>query len=159
MTMANLAPMDDVDRIMAVMQTAFDPLYGESWTRAQVDNTLVLNTCHHALIGHDGLPPPPGVPAAGFALSRAVADEEELLLLAIAPEHRRQGLGTALLAQVRDAARARGILRMFLEMRDGNPAETLYRINGFTAIGRRPKYYRTSEGNRIDAITFALDMK
>ena len=156
--MVNLSPMDDVDRIMAVMQAAFDPLYGESWTRAQVDNTLVLGNCHHALIGEDGLPPAPGVPAAGFALSRSVADEEELLLLAVAPDYRRRGLATALLAQVTDAARLRGISRMFLEMRDGNPAETLYRNNGFSVIGRRPKYYRTSEGNRIDAITFALNM-
>ena len=47
---------------------------------------------------------------------------------------------------------------MFLEMRDGNPAESLYRINGFTPIGRRPKYYRTSQGDRIDAITFSRAM-
>jgi ribosomal-protein-alanine N-acetyltransferase len=157
--MVNLAPMDDVDQIMAVMQAAFDPLYNESWTRAQVDNTLVLGNCHYRLIGEDGHAPAPGVAAAGFALSRSVADEEELLLFAVAPRHRRKGLGEALLRQVGQAARERGITRMFLEMRDGNPAEALYRRNGFTAIGRRPKYYHTRDGNRIDAITFARDMK
>jgi ribosomal-protein-alanine N-acetyltransferase len=156
--MVNLAPMDDIDRIMAVMQTAFDPLYGESWTRAQVDNTLVLGNCHYTLIGADGQAPSPGVAAAGFALSRAVMDEEELLLFAIAPPWRRRGLGAMLLTQVANAARARGIVRMFLEMRDGNPAETLYRNHQFTPVGRRPKYYRTTAGERIDAITFARDM-
>lgn len=150
--------MDDVDRIMAVMEAAFDPLYGESWTRAQVDNTLALGNCHYRLIGEDGQAPAPGAAAAGFALSRAVADEEELLLFAVAPQWRRRGLGAALLQQVKQAARERGITRIFLEMRDGNPAEALYRHNGFDAIGRRPKYYRTLEGERIDAITFAFSI-
>jgi ribosomal-protein-alanine N-acetyltransferase len=43
-------------------------------------------------------------------------------------------------------------------MRDGNPAESLYRHHGFAPIGRRPKYYRTTDGERIDAITFSRDM-
>lgn len=150
--------MDDIDRIMAVMQTAFDPLYGESWTRAQIDNTLVLGHCHYTLIGPDGLPPEPGALAAGFALSRSVLDEQELLLLAVDPQWRRRGLGNVVLQQVIEAARMRGIARMFLEMRDGNPAESLYRINGFLPVGRRPKYYRTTRGDRIDAITFSREM-
>jgi [ribosomal protein S18]-alanine N-acetyltransferase len=156
--MVDFAPMDDIDRIMAVMQAAFDPLYGESWTRAQVDNTLVLGNCHYLLIGEDGAAPGPDAAAAGFALSRCVADEEELLLFAVSPAHRRRGLGTTLLSWVKQMAQTRGVTRMFLEMRDGNPAESLYRINGFLPVGRRPKYYRTSDGERIDAITFALDI-
>lgn len=156
--MVNLAPMDDIDRIMAVMQAAFEPRYGEAWTRAQVDNTLVLGNCHYVLIDELGHAPTPGVAAAGFALTRAILDEEELLLFAVAPQWRRRGLGAALLTQVEKAARGRGIARIFLEMRDGNPAESLYRYHGFTPIGRRPKYYRTTDGERIDAITFAHDM-
>lgn len=156
--MVNLAPMDDIDRIMAVMHTAFEPRYGESWTRAQVDNTLVLGNCHYVLVDAEGNAPAPGVAAAGFALSRATLDEEELLLFAVAPQWRRRGLGAALLNQLENDARNRGILRIFLEMRDGNPAESLYRYHGFVPVGRRPKYYRTSDGERIDAITFARDM-
>lgn len=156
--MVNLAPMDDIDRIMAVMQAAFEPRYGEAWTRAQVDNTLVLGNCHYVLIDEQGNAPAPGVTAAGFALSRATLDEEELLLFAVSPQWRRRGLGAALLGRLATSARERGITRIFLEMRDGNPAESLYRYHDFEPVGRRPKYYRTSEGERIDAITFACNL-
>jgi len=59
---------------------------------------------------------------AGFALARAVVDEAELLLLAVRPEHRRVGIGSALLDAVTVAARARGAVRLHLEMRENNPA-------------------------------------
>jgi ribosomal-protein-alanine N-acetyltransferase len=40
-------------------------------------------------------------------------------------------------------------------MRANNPAESLYRACGFEPIGRRPAYYRTLDGAKLDAITFA----
>jgi ribosomal-protein-alanine N-acetyltransferase len=43
-------------------------------------------------------------------------------------------------------------------MRRGNPAERLYRTFGFTIIGERKDYYRTPQGTRIDAMTFAYEM-
>ena len=91
---------------------------------------------------------------AGFALLRTTLDEEELLLFAILPAWRRRGLGAQLLGAVIADARQRGIRRILLEMRRGNPAETLYRRCGFQDIGHRPQYYRTTDGQRIDAVTF-----
>lgn len=156
--MVSLAPHDDIDRIMAVMQEAFDPAYGEAWTRAQLDNTLVLGHCSYAMITSDGQVPEEMAPAAGFTLTRTILDEEELLLFAVSPAWRGRGLGKTLLQQLIETAPARGVKRIFLEMRDNNPAESLYRNCGFRPVGRRPQYYRTREGQRIDAITFALDM-
>ena len=43
-------------------------------------------------------------------------------------------------------------------MRRGNSAEKLYRAQGFAEIGLRPNYYRTSTGNRLDALTFACSL-
>jgi ribosomal-protein-alanine N-acetyltransferase len=120
--MVQLTPSDDIDRIMAVMQTAFDPAYGEAWTRAQLDNTLVLGHCSYRLIGADG-ELPGEAPAAGFTLCRTILDEEELLLFAVAPEWRGRGLGKMLLRQLIDSAPSRGVKRIFLEMRDNNPAD------------------------------------
>jgi len=149
------AAQDDLDRIMAVMAAAFDPAYGEAWTRRQVEDALVLGNCHYGLIAASGLPPAPEEAAAGFFLSRTAFDEEELLLLGVAPESRGKGLGGRLLQDFAAGARARGAMRLLLEMRRGNPAELLYRNFGFIPIGERPNYYRMTSGERIDAITFA----
>ena len=146
---------DDLDRIMAVMQAAFDPAFGEAWTRQQVGDALVLPNTHYLLAGADGRAPAEGEAAVGFVLSRGAADEEELLLIAVDPRHRGRGIGATLLERFAAAARSRGATRLFLEMRAGNPAETLYRRHGFAPVGRRKAYYRRGSGGPLDAITFA----
>ena len=150
--------MDDLDRIMAVMDAAFDPAYGEAWTRRQVSEALTVSGTHYVLIGSDGSEPAESASAAGFALSRGVLDEEELLLFAVCPQHRGRGLGVRLLTRVIDDARNRGARRLFLEMREGNAAEVLYRRHGFSSIARRRHYYRRGADGPHDAITFALEI-
>ncbi len=149
-------PTDDLDRLMAVMAAAFDPEYGEAWTRRQVEDALLLGNCTYELIDDCGNPPAIGCAAAGFSLSRHGYEEEELLLFAVDPKHRRKGLGARMLVSLAEAAKSRGAHRLLLEMRRGNPAESLYRTFGFQPIGERPNYYRTLHGDRIDAITFAF---
>lgn len=153
-----IAPVDDVDRIMAVMALAFDPAFGEAWNRRQLEDALVTGHCHYLLIASTGDPPGPGEMAAGFSLSRHGFEEEELLLFAVDPAWRRQGLGRLMLGRLAASAAARGARRLLLEMRQDNPAEALYRDFGFAQIGRRPDYYRGSDGRRFDALTFALEL-
>ena len=148
---------DDLDRIMGVMETAFDPEFGEAWTRQQVGDALTFPNTYYLLAGADGNEPNDGKDAAGFVLSRGAADEEELLLIGVDPRHRGRGIGTRLLERFVAAARSRGASRLFLEMRDGNPAESLYRRHGFESVGRRRAYYRRGTGAARDAITFARD--
>jgi ribosomal-protein-alanine N-acetyltransferase len=149
---------DDLDHIMAVMEAAFDPGFGEAWTRRQVGDALLLPGTHYLLAGADGEPLVASSEPCGFALSRQVLDEEELLLLAVRPEHRRRGIGARLMQRFIDAARSHGATRLFLEMRDGNGAGTLYRLHGFTSIARRRDYYRRGEHGPCDAITFAREL-
>ncbi|MFM5886420.1 MAG: GNAT family N-acetyltransferase [Novosphingobium sp.] len=151
------APGDDLDRIMAVMAAAFDPQYGEAWNRRQVEDALLIGNCHYGLVDAGGSAATGADETAGFFLARTGYEEEELLLLAVDPRFRQRGLGRRLLQSFADAARARGARRLLLEMRRGNSAELLYRNFGFSPIGERPNYYRTPTGQRIDAITFALD--
>lgn len=150
------SPAHLVDAIMQVMEVAFDPTYGEAWNRRQVTDALAMPNTHALVVDADGKPigEANGRDPAGFVLTRSGADEEELLLIAVAPEYRGRGVGKRLIELLFDAARARETRHIFLEMRRGNPAEHLYRKSGFEPIGRRPDYYRTSNGNRIDAITF-----
>ncbi len=158
--MANRAPMpaDDIDRIMAVMATAFDPNFSEAWTRAQVSSALLIGNCHYQLIAANGRRPKEGEIAVGFALLRTALDEEELLLLAVDPQLRKQGLGAKLLQWVKEDARTRGIRRILLEMRQGNSAEGLYIAKQFKPIGTRPNYYRDRWGACVDAITFSCTL-
>ncbi len=149
---------DDIDRLMAVMTAAFDPVWGEAWSRRQVEDALGFGNTHYYLIAPHGKQAVNGETAAGFSLSRTGFQEEELLLFAVLPEYRKQGLGRLMLGSLKDAAAERGAKRLLLEMRKGNPAESLYRDVGFYIIGERPGYYLTSDGQRIDAITFACDI-
>ena len=154
------APPDPalVDPIMQVMETAFDPLYREAWNRRQVSDALVMPSTHALVVDAGGQligGSAGGGDPAGFVLSRHAADEEELLLIAVAPEYRGRGLGLVLIDRLFAAATARGVARVFLEMRRGNPAIHLYHKVGFEPIGERPNYYKTLDGTRIDAITFA----
>jgi ribosomal-protein-alanine N-acetyltransferase len=78
----------------------------------------------------------------GFLLCRHAVDELEILNLAVAPEARRTGAGSQLLEAALRQARAAGIRRVFLEVRESNRAAVaFYSRHGFCPAGRRPGYY------------------
>jgi len=95
----------------------------------------------------------------GFILMRTVADEAEILTLAVRPEARRRGLGAELVARGAAEAAARGARRLFLEVADDNDAaRALYARAGFAEAGRRPRYYARADGSRRDALLLALNL-
>jgi len=136
----------DLDRVDRVMADAFDPRWGEAWTRNQVIGILSVPGVWLTIAERNGEP-------AGFALVRGVLDEAELLLLAVVPEMRRRGVGAALLRSVVGDCTMRGIASLHLEVREGNDAIKLYRKSGFTKIGERRDYYRGGNGQRYSALT------
>jgi ribosomal-protein-alanine N-acetyltransferase len=79
----------------------------------------------------------------GFISGRRVADEGEILNLAVKGIHRRRGMGRALVSALLEALEREGVGRVFLEVRESN-AEGIafYRALGFSQIGRREGYYR-----------------
>lgn len=146
-----LAPgkSSDLDDVVTVMEAAFDDRFGEGWTRSQCAGILPMPGV--ALIvarTNDGRP-------AAFSLFRTIGDEGELLLLGVAPDFRRRGIGRKLLDHFLDQAQETGVSRVHLEVREGNPAVVLYRHAGFTLAGRRPKYYRGRFGGEFDALTLS----
>lgn len=95
----------------------------------------------------------------GFILMRTVADEAEILTLAVRPAARLRGLGAELVQQGAAQAAARGATRVFLEVAEDNaPARALYARAGFAEAGRRPRYYARADGSRRDALLLALDL-
>lgn len=142
----------DLDSVIQVMNAAFDERFGEAWTRSQCAGILPMPGVRLVVAScGDGRP-------AGFALYRTIAGEAELLLLAVSPEFRRRGIGRMLLDQFLDHARDRGVSRVHLEVREGNPAVIMYRSAGFSLAGRRPKYYHGRFGGEYDALTLSRDV-
>ena len=139
----------DLDAVMDVMTTAFDAGFGEGWTRSQCAGILPLSGVVLMLARDER------DVVQGFSLLRTVADEAELLLLAVAPSAQRRGVGASLLDHFIEHARRSGVRRLHLEVRDGNPAVAMYQAFGFKAEGRRPKYYSGIDGSQHDALTMA----
>jgi ribosomal-protein-alanine N-acetyltransferase len=96
---------------------------------------------------------------SGFALMRIAADECELLSLAVAPEHRGNGVGTMLLQGAMEQARRSGAAKLFLEVAEDNVvARNLYHRHGLVPVGRRPDYYRRKDGTSAAAVTMSRDL-
>ena len=97
--------------------------------------------------------------ARAFALIRVVADETELLTIATHPDHQRQGLARALMADWLATAARRGARRAFLEVaHDNAPARALYAACGFAECGRRRGYYARPEGPAAEAVVMARSL-
>uniref|UniRef100_A0A832LVM8 [Ribosomal protein bS18]-alanine N-acetyltransferase n=1 Tax=Caldimicrobium thiodismutans TaxID=1653476 RepID=A0A832LVM8_9BACT len=82
----------------------------------------------------------------GYLLFRAIAEEAELLRLAIRPAFQRRGLGSILFKEFLNLLRARGIKKIFLEVKESNgKALSFYRRWGFIPLGVRQNYYKNGE--------------
>ena len=89
----------------------------------------------------------------GFVVARTVADEGEILNIAVHPAFRRQGVASALLIAVLQRLSSSAVTRIFLELRVSNlHARALYERNGFVTSGVRKAYYR-------DPVEDALQMQ
>ncbi|RIX29308.1 ribosomal protein S18-alanine N-acetyltransferase [Sphingomonas edaphi] len=142
--------VDDLDDVMRVMMAAFQPCFGEAWTRSQCAGILPMAGVTLTLAEDDD------ESALGFALARTIADEAELLLIAVNPSSQRRGVGQALLMHFIEQARQAGAETLHLEVRDNNPAIALYSAAGFRPAGRRRNYYSGADGTKHDAVTLKL---
>jgi [ribosomal protein S18]-alanine N-acetyltransferase len=126
----------DADAVMAIATEAPEAAI---WSRAsyvgfaddRVALALVVET-HEAI--------------SGFLIGRRVADQAEVLNLAVATNHRRKGQGTALLEAALDEFGLRGAKTVYLEVRESNTgAVAFYEKHGFAKTGRRKDYYRSPD--------------
>jgi ribosomal-protein-alanine N-acetyltransferase len=118
---------------------------GDSWSA----NVIGLQL---GLLGAFGLLDERG----GMLLARVVADEADILTLAVAPNVRRRGIATALLQAAGHRACRDGARCLFLEVGVANgEAQTLYAGLGFVEVGRRHRYYRDGS----DALVLRLPLE
>jgi [ribosomal protein S18]-alanine N-acetyltransferase len=136
----------DISSIMPVMNDAFDPAFGEAWTSSQCLSLLAIPGSKLILARKDNT-------CIGFALTRWVLDEEELLMIGVTPAFQRDAVGSQILDSIINDARIANRSKLFLEVRDGNKAQYFYRASGFLESGRRKNYYKGTDGHLFDAIT------
>jgi ribosomal-protein-alanine N-acetyltransferase len=92
----------------------------------------------------------------GFLVAHEIVTEWEIENIAIAGAARRRGLGTRLLGEFLDRARAEHAATVFLEVRESNrAARSLYEKWAFVESGRRARYYTQPEE---DAIVYRLGL-
>lgn len=124
----------DAHALAAIHVTGFE----RGWDVSEFERLLA----DKGVLGHLARPGGRGAPN-GFALSRIVLDEAELLTVAVLPSARGAGLARAILALHFGRLAGRGARTVFLEVAEDNaPALKLYRGFGFAEIGRRAGYYK-----------------
>lgn len=80
----------------------------------------------------------------GLIAFRIVADEAEILNLAVDSANRRRGIASRLIEDAIGACKAHGAKKIFLEVRDSNKAaRNLYTRMAFSEAARRRGYYRS----------------
>lgn len=96
-----------------------------------------------------------------FAIARTLIDEAELLLIAVTPSQRRQGVAALLWIELVQRLRSAGATKIFLEVRASNvPARSFYSSRGLSEIGVRKNYYPNGAhaGDREDALQMQVTL-
>jgi ribosomal-protein-alanine N-acetyltransferase len=118
----------------ALHSSAFPP--GERWGADAMSLQLCLPGAFATLaLLPDATP-------GGFVLARVVADEAEILTLAVHPAQQRRGIANLLLHDAERRAERDGARSMFLEVAKPNTgARSLYTARGYLQVGTRRGYY------------------
>lgn len=144
------ASREDVAALAALERQCFSNPWTEGQLRAEIgEEQGRLAVVLRAVEGRES--PLRGVVA--YCLIRVVADEAHVHNLAVAPSHRRLGLGRQILRLALDLAARRGARSAHLEVREGNRAAIqLYRGLGFRTAGLRRGYYTNpkEDGLRLE---------
>lgn len=143
--------IDDLDKVLALEKSVAEaphwtePVYAEI-IKGESDSHI--RRCLFVAHKEDTL--------IGFAVGKMVAGTAELESVVVAALARRWGAGKKLCEAIVNWSRNQQAASVELEVRAANkPALVLYRMLGFTEIGRRPRYY---DHPVDDAILMRLDL-
>lgn len=125
-------------------------VFGDPWSQRSFHELLDFDHIRGFVVGdgEGGL--------AGYAFCSCVAEDGEILNVAVAPALRRRGIGRVLIDACLAWLAERGAAKVFLEVRRSNEAAiSMYGGYGFETVGLRRGYYRRPTE---DAVTMALDL-
>uniref|UniRef100_A0A0C1R711 Alanine acetyltransferase n=1 Tax=Tolypothrix bouteillei VB521301 TaxID=1479485 RepID=A0A0C1R711_9CYAN len=136
LTSADLNEMVDLDRLC----------FGGLWTLDGYQREL--DSPNSELLGI--FSPVSVVKLLGMGCFWSILDEAHITILAVHPQHQRQGLGQALLYSLLKLARDRALERATLEVRASNSAAiALYQKFGFQTAGLRRRYYKDNDEDAL----------
>jgi ribosomal-protein-alanine N-acetyltransferase len=123
----------DLDGVLAVDDASFS----RPWTRAMYESEFLNRDTSRLFVLRT-----PDWRVAGYIATWVVVDEVHINNLAVRPECRGQGYGSALLTHALSEAAAHGAFRATVEVRRSNEAaRRLYERFGFRVAGIRRDYY------------------
>jgi [ribosomal protein S18]-alanine N-acetyltransferase len=123
----------DLDGVLEVDAVSFT----RPWTRAMYESEFLNRDTSRMYILRT-----PARPVAGYCAAWFIIDEVHINNIAVRPELRGRGFGSALLAHVLEEGRVAGASRATLEVRRSNDdARRLYERFGFRVAGVRRDYY------------------
>jgi len=134
---------EDLPAVFWLNQAAFAECWSYESLYSALDSGFDLLLCAH------------GGELAGYLLSLTVLDEIQIMQIAVAEPFRRQGLASAMTAELIRANP--GAHEILLEVRASNrAARALYAELGFAETGIRRQYYSPdAAGRREDAVLMA----
>ena len=128
-----LKSASEIDSLLAIEQASFT----NPWTRE-----MYLSELDNVGVAFFFLARDPAGTVIGFCSFWRILDELHINNIAVAPERRHQGVGSALLKRVLEEGTQLGAKRATLEVRQSNePARRLYERFGFSVSGVRRGYY------------------
>ena len=135
----------DNERIAALERECFE----DPWNKQMLDGTVNAGNFYGLVEEAEGV-------VVGYIGAAYDLWDVEILLVAVAEDHRRQGIAKRLLTAVIDKFKRLKKENIFLEVRESNAqAQALYYGLGFEKIATREKYYQNTE----DAFVLKLALK
>jgi ribosomal-protein-alanine N-acetyltransferase len=140
-TIEPLVSPSEIEAILAVEHASFT----NPWTRE-----MYLAELQNAGVSYFYVARDEHGTVIGFCSFWRLVDEVHINNLAVLPERRREGVGSALLARVLREGVRLGAARATLEVRRSNQAARhLYERFGFTVAGVRVRYYSNPEEDAL----------
>ena len=142
----------------AVAQLETELMGSDAWNECQVSDELnqTNRIWWMALACPPGEPLPPDAPVIGYVALMVVADEAQLLKIAVAQAHQHRGIAHTLLTRAADDARSLGAKAVTLEVRESNAAaRAFYEAHGFSHLGCRAHYYSDGEDAAIMQVSMS----
>ncbi|MDE4542503.1 ribosomal protein S18-alanine N-acetyltransferase [Thermoanaerobacterium sp. R66] len=137
----------DIDKVMEIEYLSFSV----PWSFESFVMEVTKNSCAHYIVAEvDGK-------VAGYGGFWVVVDEGHITNIAVHPDFRGQGVGSAIVEGLIELAKTKGITSMTLEVRESNlVAQSLYKKYGFRPVGKRRGYYQ--DNNEDAVIMWKYDM-